>query len=120
MRKTLLVATAVATVALATPASARPDYPQAPADPAAPIAGAAVGTAVGVGVYNGWFGSTLAGAALPTSTAGAVAFGGVAGIGTIALIHAATTPCRGFHALFNMGGCVNGQFVGYGNVPRRY
>ena len=40
-----------------------------------------------------------------------------AGIGTAALIHAATTPCQGFHALLgnlvtNSDGCVNGQWVG--------
>jgi len=86
-----------------------------------PVAGAAVGTAVGVGLYNGWYGAnaTFAGAALPTTAAGTVAVGGVAGVGTVALIDSAFQPCRGFHALFgaNKDTCVNGDYVGY--APRR-
>ena len=60
----------------------------------------------------------------PTQTyvepvAGAAVAGGVAGVGTIALIDAAVQPCAGFHALFGMnhGACVNGQYVGY-DAPR--
>jgi hypothetical protein len=87
-------------------------------------AGAVTGSLVGLGVSEGWFGSAAA-AALPTSVAGAAAIGGVAGVGTIALIHAATTPCQGFHALFGglfttSEGCVNGQWVGYGAPPPAY
>ncbi len=88
----------------------------------APVAGAVVGTAVGVGLYNGWYGSapTIGSTLLPTTAAGAVAVGGVAGIGTVALIDSAVQPCRGFHALFgaNKDSCVNGEYVGDG--PRRY
>lgn len=80
----------------------------------APVAGAAVGTAVGVGLYEGWFGSNAAFASLGTTTSGAIAGGLVAGVGTVALIHAVTTPCQGFQALFMMSdGCVNGQYVGH-------
>jgi hypothetical protein len=76
--------------------------------------GAVGGTVVGVGVYNGWWGATAAGAALPTTAAGAAAVGGVAGVGAVALIDAAVQPCRGFHALLGMNHdeCVNGVYVG--------
>lgn len=78
----------------------------------APAVGVGVGTAVGVGLYNGWYGST-AFSSIATTTAGAAAVGFVAGVGTVALIHAVTTPCQGFQALFMMkDGCVNGQYVG--------
>lgn len=113
MRKLLLPILAIAAAAaLATPASAYQDdrYPVEPY--VAPVAGAAVGTAVGVGLYNGWYAGEFA--ALPASAAGAAAVGGVAGIGTIALIDAIVQPCRGFHALFDLshGQCVNGEYVG--------
>ena len=67
-----------------------------------PVAGAAVGTAVGVGLYNGWYGTNaaIAGTVLPTTAAGAATVGGVAGVGTVALIDSVFQPCRGFHALF--------------------
>ncbi len=72
----------------------------------------------GVGLYNGWYAGEFA--ALPSTAAGAAAVGGVAGIGTIALIDAIVQPCRGFHALFglNHGRCVNGEYVGDQPVPR--
>lgn len=84
-----------------------------------PVAGAAVGTAVGVGLYNGWYGSGAFVSTLPTTAVGATAMGGVAGVGTVALIDSAFQPCRGFHALFgaNKDTCVNGDYVGY--APRR-
>jgi hypothetical protein len=113
MRKILIALSAVAAVAVATPAdaqSARRD-----ANWAAPVAGAAVGTTVGVGLYNGWI--TGSAAALPHATvAAAASTGAVAGIGTVALVHAATTPCQGFHAalggfLTSPQGCANGQPV---------
>jgi hypothetical protein len=51
--------------------------------------------------------------------------GGVAGVGTVVLIDAATQPCAGFRALFSpfayapgQSGCVNGQYVGYRGGPR--
>jgi len=82
----------------------------------APVTGAAVGTVVGVGLYNGWFGTSAAVTALPATAAGATAVGGVAGIGTIALIDSVVQPCRGFQALLGMNRdqCVNGEYVGYG------
>jgi hypothetical protein len=115
MRKTFIAIAAV--TALSTPALAQPVY-----NNAAPVelgVGAVTGTVVGVGVYNGWWGSSFGGAALPTSAAGAATVGGVAGVGTVALLDAAIQPCRGFQAFFglNRGGCVNGEYVGYG--PRR-
>ncbi len=108
MRNTLLALSAIAAVAVVTPVRAQD------ARWVGPVAGAAVGTTVGLGLYNGWWTNS---AGLPTSAAGAAATGGLAGIGTVALIHAATTPCQGFHALlggFLTGpqGCVNGQWVG--------
>lgn len=86
---------------------------------AGPVAGAAVGTAVGVGLYNGWYGSGAFVSALPTTAVGAATVGGVAGVGTVALIDSVFQPCRGFHALFgvNKDTCVNGEYVGY--TPRR-
>jgi len=117
MRKLLPIFAIAAAAAFATPASAYQDdrYPVEPY--VAPVAGAAVGTAVGVGLYNGWYSGAFA-AAAPTTAAGAAAVGGVAGIGTIALIDAIVQPCRGFHALFglNHGQCVNGEYVG--DAPR--
>jgi hypothetical protein len=115
MRKSLLAFSVAAAVSVATAASAQPA--RYPGNYVAPAAGVAVGTAVGIGASEGWFGGALAG--LPSSTAGAIATGGVAGVGTAALIHAAVTPCQGFSALFNnfltrsSGECVNGQWVGY-------
>lgn len=114
MRRTLLIA--IAGAALATPAMAQPVRYQQP-NHVAPAAGAAVGTGVGLAVSEGAFGASAA-AALPATAAGAAAVGGVAGIGAVSLIHAATTPCQGFHMMFgnlftSSEGCVNGQWVGY-------
>ena len=85
----------------------------------APLAGAVVGTAVGVGLYHGWYGSSAFVAGLPTTAVGAATMGGIAGVGTVALIDGVFQPCRGFHALLgaNKGACVNGEYVGY--QPRR-
>lgn len=117
MRKTILTIAAIA--ALSTPALAETDRTAAAVEVGT---GAVVGTVVGVGVYNGWFGSTVAGAALPTTVAGSAAVGGVAGVGTVALIDSVIQPCRGFHAVFgaNRDACVNGRYVGYQPAPRRY
>lgn len=120
MRKALY-ALPIAAAAFATPALAQPDryYGGPYSDPyvaAAPwVGGAAVGTVAALGAYHGWF----EGAVLPSTGAGAAAFGGVAAIGTVALIDGVIQPCRGFQALFglNHGRCVNGQYVG--DVPRR-
>src|SRR5690242_7907984 len=92
----LAAAAAVATPALAEPEGVNPNYGGA-SYYVAPVAGVAVGTVVGVGLYEGWFGTSSAFvAAAPTTAVGAAAVGGVAGIGTIALIDAVTQHCRGF------------------------
>ena len=104
MRKTILAMAAVA--ALATPALAAQrvtvygDYN--PAAPAEVTTGAVAGTAVGVGLSEGWISGSIGGAALPATAAGAAAVGGVAGVGTAAGIDAVIQPCRGFQALFGM------------------
>lgn len=118
MRKSLY-ALPLAAAVLATPALAQDAYDNAYYPVAPVVTGAAVGTVVGVGLYHGWFGSSAAVSALPATAAGAAATGGVAGVGTVALIDAAVQPCRGFHAVFgaNRGACVNGQYVG--DMPRR-
>jgi hypothetical protein len=122
MRKTICALSAAAAVLAAAPAFAQPQhYP----DYAAPAAGVVAGTVAGLGVSEGWWGATVAGSALPATTAGAAAVGGVVGVGTIAAVDAFVQPCRGVAALFdiNHGACVNGQYVGYaapaGYAPRR-
>jgi hypothetical protein len=112
-----MILSAVAALAVATPASAK--TVKAPAYPW--LAGATVGTLVGVGLYKSWFSGSFA-ASLPASAAGAATAGFVAGVATIALIDAATQPCKGFRALFSPfynqpSGCVNGKYVGY--APRK-
>jgi hypothetical protein len=97
----LFVALAVAAGASSAHA-ARYERDSRSAAPAEAATGAVAGTAVGLGVSEGWWGSAVAGAALPTTVAGAAAIGGVAGIGTVALIDAAVQPCRGFQALLGM------------------
>ena len=120
MRKTIVTLSAAATaLALAAPASAQDRYNRNPVPYAAPLAGAAVGTTVGLGLYNGWFGSSAAATVAPATALGAAATGFVAGAGTLAVVHAATTPCQGFHFLFgafnnSANECVNGQWVGPG------
>ena len=119
MRRLLPIIAIATAAACATPAFAYQDdrYPVEPY--VAPVAGAAVGTAVGVGLYNGWYGGAFA-AGLPATAAGAAAVGGVAGIGTIALIDAVVQPCRGFHALFDLshGKCANGEYICDQPAPR--
>jgi len=128
MRKTLFALSALPLIALATPASAQAPYYGPGYYPyrAAPwVAGAAAGTAVGLGLSQGWYTGSFA-STLPASAAGAAATGFVAGVGTIALIDAATQPCAGFRALFSpflippgqSSGCVNGRFVGYERTAR--
>jgi hypothetical protein len=114
----LAVVAAFATPALAEPETVNPNYGSAYAVAPA-VGGVAVGTVVGVGLYEGWFGTSAAVAALPATAAGAAAVGGVAGVGTIVLIDAAIQPCRGFHALLGMNEheCVDGIYVG--DAPRR-
>lgn len=122
MRKAFYVFPIVAAAALATPALAQPygyDPQYNPDAPAAAVTGAAVGTGVGVAIYNGAFGSGAFAAALPTTAAGAAAVGGVAGVGTVALVDAVVQPCRGFQALFLMHReeCARAEWGG--NAPRR-
>ena len=128
MRKALFALPIIAAAGLAAPAMAQPynngywngphGYPPA----AGVVAGAAVGTTVALGAYNGWW----AGAALPATAAGAAATGGIAAVGALATVDAVFNPCAGFHALFDEshGECVNGQYVGpraervnYGPAP---
>ena len=114
MRKMLFALPIVAAAGLAAPAMAQPywndsslrGYPVA----AGVVAGAAAGTTVALGAYNGWW----SGAALPATAAGAAVTGGVAAVGTLAMVDAVFNPCAGFHALFDEshGQCVNGQYVG--------
>jgi hypothetical protein len=106
MRKTILAMAAVAV--LATPAFAAQritvygDQQYTPAAPAEVTTGAVAGTAVGVGLSEGWISGSIGGAALPATAAGAAAVGGVAGVGAAAGIDAVVQPCRGFQALFGM------------------
>ena len=123
MRKIIpaLAFAAVAAAALATPAlaemdSVNPNY----ANSYAPIAGGAlVGTAVGVGLYNGWYGSSAFATSAGLTAGTAVAVGGVAGVGTVALLEGVTAKCHGFGVLWTARSeCVNGQWVGDGPVRR--
>jgi hypothetical protein len=111
MRKTIMTLVAALAVAftLSSPASAGKNHPQKPTI----IAGVVVGTLVGIGLYEGWFGAsnTFTAKALGHTTAGAATGGFIAGVATVALIHAATTPCQGFHAIFGGRGCKNGKYV---------
>lgn len=114
MRKTLIalsLASATA-VALATPSMARDAYHHRHHHVAPVVAGGVVGTAVGVGLYHGWWTSSSF-ATAASSVAGSAAIGGIAGVGTVALIDAAVQPCKGFHALFGASGCRNGEYVGH-------
>jgi hypothetical protein len=119
MRKILPILTLAAAAALATPAFAAPEYVNPNNAAAAPVvAGAVVGTAVGVGLYNGWYGSSTFATAAGASAASAVAVGGVAGIGTIALLEGVTAKCHGFGIFWTpRNECSNGQWVG--DSPRR-
>lgn len=120
----LLTLAAAAAVAVATPAMAEPDgvNPNYGYGYAAPVvAGAAVGTLAGVGLYQGWYGSsgfvTAAGATAGT----AAVVGGVAGVGTIALLEGVTAHCHGFGVLWTpRNECANGQWIGDAPVVRRH
>ena len=123
MRKTLIALSAAAalTATAASPVLANEHHRHHHNAWVAPAVGVGVGTLVGVGLYHGWYGAstTAAFGTLATTTGGAIAAGGIAGVGTVALIHAATTPCQGFGAIFGQSGCVNGQYVGDRVVHRR-
>ncbi|MCF8478052.1 MAG: hypothetical protein K9G60_13570 [Pseudolabrys sp.] len=121
MRKIITAASiaAIAAAALASPAIARPGDLSPNAAQAEVATGAVVGTVAGVGLYNGWWGSSAAATSLGATVGASAVGGGVAGVGAIALIDALVQPCRGFHAIFGMNKdvCVNGEYVGY--APRR-
>jgi hypothetical protein len=93
MRKTVLaLSVAASAAALSTSASAQP--PNWGANPTGLAVGAAAvtGTVVGLGFAEGWW----AGPASLGTAAGGAAVGGVAFMGTLALLHSITTPCTGF------------------------
>lgn len=77
-------------------------------------AGVTTGTVAAVGTFNGWWGTSAFASALPATAAGSAAFGGVVGVGAVALVDAMLQPCRGFAAVFDLshGECVNGEYVG--------
>jgi hypothetical protein len=112
MRKiimTLLAAVAVA-FTLSSPASAGGKHHP---HKATIIAGAVVGTVVGIGLHEGWWTSTAASRTVFATSTGAATGGFIAGVATVALIHAATTPCQGFQAMMMMSkGCKDGKYVG--------
>ena len=113
MRKTILTLVAALAVAftISSPASAGKHHKHP--HKATIVAGAVVGTLVGVGLYEGWFGSSSSlTTGVFTTTGGAITGGFIAGVGTAALIHASTTPCQGFHAIFQGAGCKGGRYVG--------
>jgi hypothetical protein len=113
MRKTIMTLVAALAVAftISSPASAGgKNNPHK----ATIIAGAVVGTVVGISIYEGssWLGSSVTSTTLAGTTGGAITGGFIAGVATVATIHALTTPCAGFHAIFQGAGCKNGRYVG--------
>jgi hypothetical protein len=111
MRKTILTLLAAVAVAFAASSPADAGHKRHHVYKKPIVVGAVVGTIVGVGLYEGWFGNTVTATGLGT-TGGALTGGFVAGVATAALIHAATTPCTGFHALLAGKGCKNGKYIG--------
>lgn len=114
MRKTIfgILAAVAVVLTIASPANAGHKWRHHHvAKQPAVVVGAVVGTVFGVGLYNGWWGTGV-GAPLGATLGGSITGGLLAGIGTAALIHAATTPCVGFHALLGGSGCKNGKYVG--------
>lgn len=117
MRKTLIALSAAAALAVtaASPAAAnqwRHHHHKQQQNAWLVPAGVATGAVVGVGLHEGWWGGSTLATTFGSTTGGAVAGGVLVGAGAIALVHAVTTPCTGFHALFGGSGCVNGQYVG--------
>jgi hypothetical protein len=120
MRKIIpaLTFAAVAAAALITPASAEVDGVNPNYAPAVVATGAAVGTLAGVGLYQGWYGSSAFVTSAGATAGTAAAVGGVAGVGTVVLLEGLTAKCHGFGVLWTARSeCVNGQWVGDG--PRR-
>jgi hypothetical protein len=108
MRKTILALSAAAalTAVASAPASAQTVWGSPATQPYAVATGAIVGTAVGVGLYHGWYGSGALASALPGATVGgAIATGFVAGVGTVAIIDMFTNPCQGLRPLITNTGC---------------
>jgi hypothetical protein len=123
MRKTLFALSLLAAAGVALPAMAEPywggyDGPNGYPPAAGVVAGAAVGTTVALGAYNGWWPE----AALPATAAGAAVTGGVAAVGALAMTDAVFNPCAGFHAVFDLshGQCVDGHYVGAHAQPVGY
>lgn len=112
MRKTILTIVAALAVAftVSSPASAGGKHRHNPNKPII-VTGAVVGTLIGIGLYDGWFSAstTQSVGQLARSGAGAATGGFLAGVATVALLHAATTPCQGFAAILGQSGCRNGK-----------
>lgn len=124
MRKIIPALAFAAVAAAATPALAEVDGVNPNYAPAAVATGAVVGTAVGVGLYNGWYGSGAFATSAGVTAGTAAAVGGVAGVGTVALLEGVTAKCHGFGVLWTpRSECVNGQWVGdaprFSEGPRR-
>jgi hypothetical protein len=117
MRKTILAVSAAAAVTLSSPAFAQPaDYAAYPPRYYAPAVGAVAGTLVGLGFSEHWWHGPHA----LTSAAGAAAVGFVAGVGTLVLIDAFTTPCRGFRiAVDSPAACASMNEAPLARVARR-
>jgi hypothetical protein len=103
MRKAILALPIIAAAGFATPAMAYDGYwngPNGYPPAAGVVAGAAAGTTVALGAYNGWWPE----AALPAPAA----------VGALAMTDAVFNPCAGFHALFDAshGQCVDGHLAG--------
>jgi len=111
MRKTLLAVSTAAVMACSAPAFAQ-DGPRGHRN-IAPAAGVVAGTVAGVGLYNNWWGNG-AFTGLGATVGGSIAGGVLVGVAVATGIDAATTKCRGLHALAGGSGCVNGQYVGHG------
>lgn len=111
MRKTLLAVSTAAAMAFSAPSFAQ-DGPRGH-NYVAPAAGVVAGTVAGVGLYNHWWGNGTF-TTLGTSVGGSIAGGVLVGVAVAAGIDAATTKCRGLHALAGGSGCVNGLYVGHG------
>lgn len=111
MRKTFygLLAAAAVALTVASPANAGHKLRHHVSKPV--VAGAIAGTVFGIGIYNNWWGANVV-AFPPASVGGSIAGGIVVGVATTAMIHAVTTPCTGFHALFGGKDCKNGKYVG--------
>ncbi len=117
MRKIIpaLSLAAVVAAALISPASADVDTINSNYAPAAVATGAVVGTAVGVGLYHGWYGSSAFVTSAGATAGTAAVVGGVAGVGTVVLLEGLTAKCHGFGVLWTARSeCVNGRYVGDG------